>query len=126
MKRKNSRVSGFESSHYKSLFYGVMATQQILILFFQVRVLVEQQILLNMKKLFKYFTNYGIDLCDDKLPEYGGHTYWLCKLLKIEYLWIGFCKPKIGIYHDYYEGYHHCLYLGIFAISWGGRPYYTK
>ena len=26
MKRKNSRVSGFESSHYKSLFYGVMAS----------------------------------------------------------------------------------------------------
>ena len=79
-----------------------------------------------MKKLFKYFTNYGVDLCDDKLPEYGGHAHWLCKLLKIEYLWIGFCKPKIGIYHDYYEVFHHCLYLGIFAISWGGRPYYTK
>ena len=73
---------------------------------------------INMKKLFKYFTNYGVNLCDDKLPEYGGHAHWLCKLLKIEYLWIGFCKPEIGIYHDYYEGFHHCLYLGIFAISW--------
>ena len=74
-----------------------------------------------MKKLFKYFTNYGVDLCDDRLPEYGGHAHWLCKLLKIEYLWIGFCKPEIGIYHDYYDGFHHCLYLGIFAINWGWK-----
>ena len=79
-----------------------------------------------MKKFIKFIKRityrWGIQLCNSNLPEYGGYNHWLSNLLDIDYLSIGFCF-KIGLYHDYYDGYHHCLYLGIFAINWGGRPY---
>ena len=74
-------------------------------------------------KLFKSrFSKWSIEICDAKYPLYGGHTHWISSFLDVDYLYIGLCF-KVGHWHDYYDGQHHSLYMGIFYISWGGRPF---
>ena len=70
-------------------------------------------------KLFRY----GIEICDLKQPQYGGHWQWLARWLNIDYLSFSFEKWKTGQFHGYYDGFHHCRYFGFVWVAWGGRPY---
>lgn len=72
----------------------------------------------------KRFYKYGIELCDGKWPCYGGHTLWLARLLRIDYLSVGLQKKFLMSYeHSYYDGQHHSLDVGFIYIAWGGRPF---
>lgn len=87
-----------------------------------------EEIDLNKRKtpftLKDRFFKWGIDCCDRCWPYYGGHTHWLAKLLDVDYLLISLCRfRKYEYQSDYYDGYHHGVFLYFIVIAWGGRPF---
>lgn len=70
---------------------------------------------------FKIYNMFELfDCCDD---EHNGHSQWLCKLTGLEYLSVSFKKVGFGYWHDWYNGQHHALNIGLLRINWGGKPF---
>lgn len=74
------------------------------------------------KRFKSCFYKWGIEVCDGQWPCYGGHNHWICRLLRVDYLYIGLCF-KFSYYHTWYDGQHHVLRLGLVYVDWGGWPY---
>jgi hypothetical protein len=87
-------------------------------------------------KDIKIFTKYNWEIFNRMYPCYGGHHWWICKYIfldYLDYLNIGFhkydnkIKKLIDINHMYYDGYHHSITIfKIFYIAWGGYPFKDK
>lgn len=63
---------------------------------------------------------------DGKTSRHGGHSQWLSKLTKLDYVIfeLGFWKPYYD--HFWYDGQHHTVCLGFMRIFWGGKPFVDK
>ena len=64
----------------------------------------------------------GIEVFNNKHQRFGGHWQNLAKITKLDYLQITFGLWNFSYDHEYYEGQHHWLTLGIIRILWGGPP----
>lgn len=68
---------------------------------------------------------WQIEFFDAKYDRYGGHSQWAARLLNLDYVVVGFAGPwSMHYYHTYCDGQHHCIAIGWFFVSWGGRPYH--
>jgi hypothetical protein len=66
------------------------------------------------------FFKWGIQFFDLRAKEYGGFNHWIAKLFGYRYDYMLICfKWGIGYKKVYYDGWHHCLSLGIIALGWG-------
>ncbi len=70
----------------------------------------------------------GITICD-WLNSEGSHWIWLCKLLNVDYLHIGFQWKDFNWlenFYTWYDGHHSALWFLGFYISWGGPNPFKK
>ena len=76
------------------------------------------------KNIFFWF---GIYLFDSRKLEYGGHNHFLAGKIfrwKLDYLVLSIRKSFDFCWHherqeDYYDGFHNCIQIGFFQISYG-------
>jgi hypothetical protein len=64
-----------------------------------------------------------IKVFDGKPTKSGGHSQWLSKVTKLDYLTLEFGLWRFHYDHFYYDGQHHALHLGLIRIFWGGFPF---
>ena len=64
-----------------------------------------------------------IKVFDCKPTKSGGHSQWLSKITKLDYLTLEFGLWRFHYDHFYYDGQHHTLCLGLIRILWGGFPF---
>jgi hypothetical protein len=70
-----------------------------------------------MKKIRK-----GFSIFNGKTTRMGGHSQWLSKITKLDYLSFDFGLWGIKYDHYWYEGQHHTLTLVFVRFMWGGLP----
>lgn len=69
------------------------------------------------------YSKRSLFVFDGKTDKQGGHSQWMSRLTKLDYLIFefGFWKPTYD--HFWYDGQHHNLSLGFMRIFWGGAPF---